>query len=92
MEWSREIVSRRGGSFAFRVRSQGPIGVTIVTDRGYKTAMTRDEKSFKKDDVILTVDSKDGLFEGTATVTAGSSWFIIENQTDKEVEIHLQCF
>ena len=92
MEWSREIVSKNGGSFTFRVSSQGPIGVTLITARGYKASIERNDKAFKKEDVILTVDSKNGQYKGYVTVPAGSSWFIIENQTDKEVEIHLQCF
>jgi hypothetical protein len=92
-EWVREVLSRKGGSFNFKVSSQGAIGVTIVTDKGYKVIIGGDKKSLNMvEDVLLTVDSKDGVFEGRVTVPAGSSHFIIENQTDNEVEIHLQCF
>lgn len=92
LEWNREIVSRNGGSVAFRVSSQEPIGVTLITERGYKAVMANDRKAFRNEDLILTVDSKNGLYEGNETVPPGSSWFIIQNQSDKDVEIHLQCF
>ncbi len=92
-EWMREVLFRRQGSFNFRVSSQGAIGVTILTDKGYKAITKGDKKSLKMfEDVLLTVDSKDGVFEGRVMVPAGPSHFIIENRTDNEVEIHLQCF
>ena len=92
-EWMREVLSRQGGSFNFKVSSQGAIGVTIVTHKGYKAIMEGDKKLLKIfEDILLTVDSKDGVFEGRVVVPAGSSHFLIENQTDNEAEIHLQCF
>src|SRR5437016_1166319 len=35
LEWNREVTSRSGGTFNFRVTSQGPFSVTIITDKGY---------------------------------------------------------
>ena len=70
--------------------SDGPFAVTVITDKGYKAIKMG--KTLTKQDLLPTVDSKDPRFEGKATVPAGSSWFIIENQTDKNVTIHLQCF
>jgi hypothetical protein len=91
-EWTREVVSRGGGTFTFRVASQGPFAVTVITDKGYKALQGGDRNPVAKEDVLLTVDSKEPTLEKSITVPAGSSWFIIENQTDKNVEIHLQCF
>src|SRR5260370_2944577 len=45
-----------------------------------------------KEDNLLTTDSKALTYEGKVRVLPGSSWFIIENQTEKDVEFHLQCF
>jgi hypothetical protein len=92
LEWNKEVTSRNGGTISFRVESQGPFAVTIVTDKGYKAMATKNKSAFTKTDVLLTVDSKTNNYEGSVTIPAGSSWFIIENQTDKNAEIHLQCF
>src|SRR5262245_14069684 len=91
-EWTREVTSRSGGTFTFRVSSQGPFAVTVVTDKGYKALQGGGRNALGKDDILLTLDSKEATMERPVTVAAGSSWFIIENQTDREVEIHLQCF
>jgi len=50
-----------------------------------------DRKALKKEEVLLTEDSKEAALEGKVTLPVGSSWFIIENRTDKKVEMHLQC-
>jgi hypothetical protein len=36
LEWNREVTSKSGGTITFRVDSQGPFGVTVVNDKGYK--------------------------------------------------------
>ena len=92
LEWNREITSKRGGPISFRVTSPGPLAVSVITDRGYKAIQGRDDKSFKKEDVLLTVDSPGPRLESSVTIPRGSSWFIIANRADKTVEIHLQCF
>jgi hypothetical protein len=92
LEWNREVTSRNGGTISFRVTSQGPFAVTVVTEKGYKAMQRGDKKAFDKADVLLTLDVKEGTHEGKVTLPAGSSYFIIENQTDKKAEIHLQCF
>ena len=89
-EWTREITSRTGGPITFHVKSQGPFAVTVVTDKAYK-ALQANQRIDKKD-VLLTVNSKETSFEKSVTVAAGSTWLIIENQTDKRVEFHLECF
>jgi hypothetical protein len=92
LEWNREVVSRSGGAIKFRVTSQGPFAVTVVTDKGYKAMMAKNKGGFTKTDILLTVDSKENTYEGKVTIPAGSSYFIIENQSDKKVEFHLECF
>jgi hypothetical protein len=92
LEWNREVGSRQGGTFPFRVTSQGPFALTVVTDRGYKALQKGDRQSFKKEDVLLTVDSKGPTLDGEVTIPPGSSYFIIENHADKAVRLHLQCF
>jgi hypothetical protein len=92
LEWNREVTARSGGTISFRVTSQGPFAITVVTEKGYKALQGGDKKAFDKRDILLTVDSKEPSQEGKVTLPAGSSYFIIENQTDKKVELHLQCF
>ncbi|MDY3553920.1 hypothetical protein R5W24_003034 [Gemmata sp. JC717] len=89
-EWTREITSRRGGTVTFRITAPGPFAATVVTDRAYK-ALQSGQKG-NKADILLTVDSKEPVLEMSLTVPAGSSWFIIENQTDQAAEIRLECF
>jgi hypothetical protein len=36
LEWNREVTSRTGGTITFRVTSQGPFAVTVVTGKGYQ--------------------------------------------------------
>lgn len=91
-EWTREVTARSDGMFTFRVASQGPFAVIVITDKGYKALQNGNRIAPAKADVLLTIDSKEPTLEQSVTVPAGSSWFIIENQTDKSVEFHLQCF
>jgi hypothetical protein len=91
-EWNREITSQRGGTIRFQIASQGPFGVTVVTDKGFKALQSGNENAETKQEILLLADSKKPTLERWVTVPAGSSWFIIENQTDKPVEMHLQCF
>jgi hypothetical protein len=92
LEWNRDISSRSGGTFSFRVTSQGPFSVIVVTDKGYQAIQGNNRKAFDKEDVLLTVDSVEPSLDGKVTVPAGRSWFIVKNQTDKQVDMRLQCF
>jgi hypothetical protein len=92
LEWTREVTSRSGGAISFRVESQGPFAITVVTDRAIKAMQSGDRKPIDKSDVLLTADSNSPSYEGKVTLPAGSSWFIIENRSEKAVEFHLQCF
>jgi hypothetical protein len=90
LEWNTNVTSKNGGKFTFRVESQGPFAVTVVTEAGYQAVKNKD-KNVKKSDILFTVDSKENTYEGKVTVPPGTSWFIIENQANKEVEFRLQC-
>lgn len=92
LEWSTNIVSKKGGPFTFRLESQGPFAVTLVTEAGFQAMKNNDQKNFKKSDVLLTVDSKTNSYENKVSAPPGVSWFIIENHAGKNVEFHLQCF
>jgi hypothetical protein len=89
-EWNKEVVSRRGGAISFRVTSQGPFAVTVVTDRGRKALLGGGK--MMREDGLFTIDSKAPTFEGKVMLPPGSSWFIIENQANQTVEIRLECF
>ncbi len=89
-EWNKNVIAKRGGAISFRVTSQGPFAVTVVTDKGRKALLSRGK--FDKADVLLMQDSQTPQAEGKVTLPAGSSWFIIENQTDKPATIRLECF
>ena len=92
LEWNREVTSRRGGKILFRVTSQGPFSVTLLTDRGYKAVTSNDPNAMRQEDLLLTIDSKEPQFEKTISLPAGSSWLIIQNQTNQPAEFHLECF
>lgn len=92
LEWNTNVVSKNGGPFSFRLDSQGPFSVTIVTENGYQAMKNNDQKSFKKSDMLLTIDSKTNTYENKVHVPPGASWFIIGNQAKTGVEFHLQCF
>jgi hypothetical protein len=92
LDWNREITTRRGGTVLFRVTGPGAFAVTVVTDRTYRALTNRDRKAMRKEDVLLTVDAKGPTYEGKVPVPPGTSWFIIENQSDSDVEFQLQCF
>ena len=92
VEWNREVVARKGGTIAFRVSSQGPFAVTVVTANAYQAMKAGNRKGFQKSDVLLTLDVKENSYDGKVTLPPGSCYFIIENQTDKSVDMHLECF
>jgi hypothetical protein len=92
LEWNREIISRRGGTITFRVTSQGPFGVMVVTAQAWKAMQSGNDKAISKTDVLLSLDSKGPTHEGKVTLPAGSFYFILENQSNNKVEFHLECF
>ncbi|MFN7139606.1 MAG: hypothetical protein ACK4UN_09720 [Limisphaerales bacterium] len=92
MEWNREIVSKKEGQIRFVVSSPKPFAVTLVTDKAYKDMRKGVKRKLGKEDVLLSIDCKEPSFEKTLSLKPGSYHFIIENQSDKEVPIKLQCF
>ena len=90
-EWNREIVSKKGGTFRFRVSSPEPFGVTLVADRSYQALRRRDAAGMNREDLLLTTDWRDKVFEKTVEVKSGTYWFILENQSEKKVELVLEC-
>jgi len=92
VEWNREVGSRNGGTISFRVDSQGPFAVTIVTGESYKSLMAGNQRPLTQSDVLLTADCKGPTYEGKVKIPAGSSYFIVANRAGKAVEFRLQCF
>jgi hypothetical protein len=91
LEWNREVQSQRGGTISFVISSQGPFAVTVITGKGYDALRRRDREAFSKSDVLLTLDVDDSPYEGKVSIPPGSSWFIIENRSDEEVVLSLEC-
>ena len=86
------MTTKSGGTITFRATSQGPFALTVVTANGYKAAQGGNRKAIGKEDILLTIDVKENKYEGNVTLQAGSSYFILENQMDKNAELHLECF
>jgi hypothetical protein len=61
----------------------------VVADRGYKAIL--DGAALRKEDGLLSQDSRGPTLEGRVTVPVGSSWFLLENQTNHAVEMRLEC-
>ncbi len=91
-EWSREVAARQGGTITFRITSQGPFAVTVVTAAAFQAARADNKAAFKKKDVLLVNDCKAPQYQGSVKLPAGSSWFILKNAAGKPVEFRLECF
>jgi hypothetical protein len=89
-EWLREIVARSPGTFEFRMTSQGPFSIIVMSDAGYQ--VLKSKKGTLKDKISLVVESAEPTYEGKVSVPAGKSWFLIENKTDTPVTFRLECF
>jgi hypothetical protein len=68
-EWNKEVTAKRGGTISFRVTSQGPFAVTVITDKGRK-ALTSGAKGDKAD-ILLTQDSRTPTAEGEGHASGG---------------------
>jgi hypothetical protein len=91
LEWNREIIARRAVTLRCRIESQAPMAVTLVADRTYQAIQQRDRSAMKREDTVITIDPGPVFERDLAVPRAGSYWFIVENQSDREVEMHLQC-
>jgi hypothetical protein len=90
LEWNLDIISQRGGTISYRVTSQGPFTVTLVTAKGYKGLQEGGNPA--PEELLVMLDCKGPTQEGSVSVPPGTSHFILENRTDKAVRMHLQCF
>jgi hypothetical protein len=91
-QWAREIKSATGGTISFRITSQGPFSVTVVTEKAYKAIVARQKGGYKKTDLLLIADSSAPEYQDYVTLPAGSNYFIIRNNTNKLVHVHLEAF
>lgn len=97
-EWNREIVGKTfpGGKFYYRIDSAGPIGLTILSDAGYKKLlrMAKGEKLiFHTGDVLMSKDFKGPTTQAwTPTLKPGSHWFMIMNGTKQPAQIRLRSW
>jgi predicted Zn finger-like uncharacterized protein len=91
LEWNREVTSRLGGTMTFRITSQGPFSVLVITERAYN-ALKAGKKGGNKEDLLFDRTTTEPQMEGSITLPPGSSWFIIENQSNSPAEMRLQCF
>src|SRR5262249_7797522 len=82
LEWNREIVSRFGGPMKFRITSQGPFSVILVTSRVHKAMLANTITPDMKKECLVDVDAKGSELERTVTLLPGSYVFIIENQAN----------
>ncbi len=92
MEWNREAIARGPGTISYRVESQGPFSVTILTGAAFKSLMAKDMKAINRADVLFTADFPGPTYEGKVTLPAGSTYFMLKNGSSKPVQFHLQCF
>ena len=91
-EWNREIVFRRSGKMRFVITGSPPFGVTLVTDNGRSAMLRGDRSAFRREDLILTVDSRSTTFTSEVSLPPGHYWFYLENQSDRQVVFRLQCY
>ena len=92
-EWNREIVARNPGVFRCRIESEPPFAVTLVADRAYQAMLRRDPGGLKREDVLISADSRERVFDRVFSVpSAGSFWLILANRSGREVDMALACF
>jgi hypothetical protein len=93
VEWNREIVARNAGVFRCRIESQAPFAVTLIADRTYRAMLRGETGQIRREDILITVDSRELVFDKTFSTPAGGSfWFILQNQSRSEVEMTLSCW
>ena len=92
LEWSREVIARKAGSIRCRVESQAPFTVTLVADRTYQAMLKRDQAGLRREDVLFTTDSAGAPVEREYAIpAAGSFWFVMANQSEREVTMRVSC-
>lgn len=89
LEWSREIVSKKGGDILLKVDSQGPVSIILITGSAYEGAKAGSLKKIDKADMLVNIASVPTPFVTTVTIPPGSSWFIIQNLSPEPVDMRL---
>jgi hypothetical protein len=92
LEWNREVVAKNDGLIRFVVKSPERFAVTLVTGQAYNDMVAGKKKRLTREDVLHTSDCRPPSFEKTLKLAKGNYYFILENQSDKKVDIHLECF
>jgi hypothetical protein len=92
LEWTREVVAKSPGTIRYRIESQGPFSVTVISDRLLKAFQSGSKEPPKKEDVLQAVDFEGPMGEGTVMLPAGSFHFVIKNAASQTVRFRLQCF
>jgi hypothetical protein len=92
LEWNREIVTRRGGKVTFMIESQGPVSIIVLSGKGYQALLVKDMDAIERSDLILNLPSVPTPYKRTVTAPPGSSYFIIQNLSDKTAKMRLRCY
>jgi len=90
-DWSREITSQGAGSARCKVTGPGRLGITVIADRSYQAMNANDRSGFKREDVLLSIDALKTHEQVIRFPSAGSYWFIIQNQSSEPGELSLRC-
>jgi hypothetical protein len=91
-EWHREVRTDKAGRVTFRISSHGPLGVTVVADRSFKAMAAGKREAVRPEDLVFAIDTPGPTYTSVIRLPAGSSWFMIENRSDRTAEIRLECF
>ena len=46
----------------------------------------------RKEDILVDKSGREAQCVGTVKLPAGTFWFLVQNPTDKEIDMHLECF
>jgi len=92
LEWNVGIIARKSGPISYRITSQGPISILLVAERSYRALQGKNQEGIHKEDLLVDIVSPVPTYEGRVTLPPGRFYFIIENQSRMQVEMHLECF
>ena len=90
-DWSREITSQGAGAARCKVTGPGRLAITVIADRSYQAMTANDRSSFKREDVLLSIDALRTHEQVIRFPSAGSYWFIIQNRSPEPGELSLTC-
>lgn len=90
-DWYREVKLTTGGSISFRITSEGPFSVSVVTEKAYKALVAKKRGGYGRNEVLLVADAS-MIHEGYVTLPTGNSYFIIRNNMARLSHCRLQCY